>query len=124
MNKIIVNGNLSRDAELIFAKNNGKAVLKWAIANKKGYKKDDGVNWINCVMFGDRCEKLAQWLVKGTKVIVEGNLQLDSYEGTDGVKKYTTEIFVNNVEFDGNKKEEETSNNDDKATPIDGDIPF
>lgn len=103
------------------------------MAVSKGYKKDDGVSWFNCVMFGDRCEKLAQYLVKGTKVICEGSLQLGSYEGKDGTKKYTTDIFINNVEFMGDKKED-TSYDDTKnqsrhpeneVTPIDdSDIPF
>lgn len=119
------NGNLGKDAELTMAKNTGKAILKWSVAVKKGYKKDDGVNWFNCVMFGDRGEKLAQFLVKGTKVIVEGSLQLSSYDGTDGTKKYSTDIFVDNVELDGNKKEDNISNSSD-ITPADNnlDIPF
>lgn len=130
MNKIIFNGNLGKDSELIFAAGTGKAVLKWSVAVKKGYKKDDGVNWFNCVMFGERGEKLAQYLVKGTKVIVEGSLQLGSYEGNDGTKKYTTDIFVNDVELDGNKKDNSVTTSQEnkdisEITPIDdGDIPF
>lgn len=111
------------------AKNTGKAILKWSVAVKKGYKKDDGVNWFNCVMFGERGEKLAQYLVKGTKVIVEGSLQLGSYDGNDGTKKYTTDICVDNVELDGNKKEDNYSSNISETTgqditPSNEDIPF
>lgn len=129
MNKIIFNGNLGKDSELSFAAGTGKAILKWSVAVSKGYKKDDGVNWFNCVMFGERCEKLAQYLVKGTKVICEGSLQLGSYDAKDGTKKYTTDIFVNNVEFVGDKKEhqesEQTKNNNEDITPVDDkDIPF
>lgn len=126
MNKIFFNGNLGSDAELTMAKNTGKAILKWSVAVKKGYKKDDGVNWFNCVMFGERGEKLAQYLVKGTKVIVEGSLQLGSYDGNDGTKKYTTDIFVDNVELDGNKKEDNQQDKfDAEVTPVDSsDIPF
>ena len=129
MNKIIFNGNLGSDAELTMAKNTGKAILKWSVAVNKGFKKEDGVNWFNCTMFGERGEKLAQYLVKGTKVICEGSLQLGSYEGKDGTKKYTTDISVNNVEFVGDKKDhqvtQEPIENDEDVTPIDdGDIPF
>jgi len=133
MNKIIFSGNLGKDSDLTMAKNTGKAILKFSVAVAKGYKKEDGTNWFNCVMFGERTEKLAQYLVKGTKVIIEGSLQLGSYEGNDGVKHYTTDIFVNNVEMLGGSKEpsdeqkgrgsEYTSNPD--IEPIDdGDIPF
>ena len=130
MNKIIFSGNLGKDAELTMAQNTGKAILKWSVAVSKGYKKDDGINWFNCVMFGERCEKLAQYLVKGTKVICEGSLQLSSYEGKAGTKKYTTDIFVNNVELVGDKKEHQESeqtknNNNEDITPVDdSDIPF
>jgi len=110
------------------AKNTGKAILKFSVAVAKGYKKEDGTNWFNCVMFGDRAEKLAQYLTKGTKVIIEGSVQLGSYEGNDGVKHYTTDVFVNNVEMLGGSKEEKetpTKQNND-ITPIDDllDIPF
>ena len=131
MNKIIFNGNLGADAELTMAKNTGKAILKWSVAVSKGYKKEDGTNWFNCVMFGERCEKLSQYLVKGTKVICEGSLQLGSYEDKQGVKKYTTDIFISNVEFVGDKKEHQESaqakeNEDSDITPIDdnSEIPF
>ena len=131
MNKIIFNGNLGHDSELSMAQNTGKAILKWSVAVSKGYKKDDGTNWFNCVMFGERCEKLAQYLVKGTKVICEGSLQSSSYEGKDGTKKYTTDIVINNVEFVGNKKEHQEAshttneNSNEDITPVDdGDIPF
>ena len=127
INKIIFNGNLGADSELSFAAGTGKAILKWSVAVNKGYKKDDGVYWFNCVMFGERCEKLAQYLVKGTKVICEGSLQLGSYDAKDSTKKYTTDIFINNVEFTGDKQNTAPTNGVDEksdATPIDGDIPF
>lgn len=124
MNKIMFNGFIGKDSELIITKNTGKAILKWSVAVKKGYKKDDGVNWFNCVMFGERGEKLAQYLVKGTKVIVEGSLQLGSYDSNDGVKKYTTDIFVDSVEFDGNKREEDNQEEPEVTPVTDFDIPF
>ena len=132
INKIIFSGNLGHDSELSMAQNTGKAILKWSVAVSKGYKKDDGTNWFNCVMFGERCEKLAQYLVKGTKVICEGSLQLGSYEDKQGVKKHTTDIVISNVEMIGNREEhqkptqEQDDNYKDKdITPIDSsDIPF
>ena len=105
------------------------------MAVSKGYKKDDGAMWFNCIMFGERCEKLAQYLVKGTKVICEGSLQLSSYEAKDGTKKYSTDIYIDNLEFVGGKADGNTHNeapkdtntfaDDSEITPIDdGDIPF
>ena len=131
MNKIIFSGNLGKDAELSMAQNTGKAILKWSVAVSKGYKKDDGTNWFNCVMFGERCEKLAQYLTKGTKVICEGSLQLGSYEDKQGVKKYTTDIFISNVEMIGNREEHQevsqapTDKGNNEVTEVsEDDIPF
>lgn len=130
MNKIFFSGNLGRDSELTMAQNTGKAILKWSVAVSKGYKKEDGTNWFNCVMFGERAEKLAQYLVKGTKVICEGSLQLGTYEGNDGTKKYTTDIFISNVEMiSGKENHQETSHttneNNNEAIEVDSsDIPF
>ncbi|MGV8982133.1 single-stranded DNA-binding protein [Clostridium sp.] len=124
MNKIIISGGLGKDAELSFIQGSGKALLKFSVAVNKGFKKEDGTNWFNCVMFGERGEKLAQYLVKGTKVIIEGSINLGTYDAKDGTKHYTTDLYVNNVEMIGGKKEENTSQ-DDEITPInDQDIPF
>jgi len=106
------------------AKNTGKAILKFSVAVAKGYRKEDGTNWFNCVMFGDRAEKLAQYLTKGTKVIIEGSVQLGNYE-KDGVKHYTTDVFVNNVEMlGGNKENTENTNDDVKEIEDNSEIPF
>jgi single-strand DNA-binding protein len=73
------------------------------VAVARGYKKDE-VDWFSCALFGDRAEKLAPYMLKGTKVLCEGSVQINSYM-KDGEKKYSTEIFINNIEFIGKKEE-------------------
>ena len=55
-------------------------------------------NFIDCVMFGLRAEKLAQYLCKGTKVAVEGRLRYSSWE-RDGERRSKIEVIVDEVEF-------------------------
>lgn len=108
-------------------------MLKFSVAVARGFKKEDGTDWLNCCLFGERGEKLAQYLVKGTKVLVEGALRINKYEGKDGVIKYSSDIMVNTIEFTGGKNEntssKQTSSNDfgsdSGITPVDdSDIPF
>jgi len=131
LNKLLITGNLGRDSELAYTANSGKAILKFSMAVARGFKKENGTDWFNCALFGDRAEKLAAYLIKGTKVLVEGTVRLNSYE-KDGVKKYSTEILVNNVEFIGKKEDNNNTSNDnsgfqthDDVTPMDdGETPF
>ena len=107
MNKFMFSGNLGKDADLTFIAGSGKAILKFSVGVARGFKREDGTDWFNCALFGDRAEKLSPYLVKGTKVIVEGTVRNNSYE-KDGIKKYSTEVLVGNVEMLGSKNESST----------------
>lgn len=100
MNKIIVSGGLGRDAELKQTPQ-GKSVLEFSLAVNSGFKKDDPPSWWRCAIWGDRGEKLQQYLVRGTRLLVEGEPKLRQYEDKDGNKRLSAEIFVNNIEFMG-----------------------
>lgn len=126
MNKIIFTGNLGNDSELTFLPGSGKPLLKFSVGVARGFKREDGTDWLNCSLFGDRAEKLASYLVKGTKVLTEGTLRINNYEAKDGTKKYSTDILVNNVEFIGGKKEDNNSSPAAEVTEVDDTdcIPF
>ena len=102
INKAIIYGNLTRDPELKKLPN-GNSVLNTSIAtnrvwkDKSGEKRED-VEFHNIVAFGRTAELVSQYLKKGSGVFIEGRLQTRSWE-TDGVKKYMTEIIVENVQF-------------------------
>lgn len=98
MNKIVLIGNLTKDAELRYAQGTGNAVAKFTLAVPRGYKKDE-TDFINCVVFSKMAENVAQYTQKGSKVAVEGELRVNSYTANDGTKRYVTEVFCNNVEF-------------------------
>ena len=107
MNKVLVNGNIVRDMEV---KDTGKCLVgNFTIANNVGFGENQKTNFVNCVMFGDRVESLVQYLVKGCKVLVEGELAIEQYEVNDE-KRYTTKVYVKSLEIEKFKEQEDKKN--------------
>lgn len=100
MNKVVLVGNMTRDAETRYTKNkNGEdmAIARFTIAVKLPHKKDESA-FISCVAFGKTGEVIEKYTRKGSKVGVTGYIQTGSFE-KDGVKHYTTDVIVEEVEF-------------------------
>jgi single-strand DNA-binding protein len=101
MNKVFLSGNLTRDPEVRYTQT-GKAYAKMGIAVRRQFNKDkDAVDFFNIVAFDKTAEFCGRYLVKGSRVLVEGRLQTSSYEAQDGSKRTSTEIMVDNIEFAG-----------------------
>lgn len=131
MNKFLVTGNLVRDSELKFIPSTGMAICKFTIANNEGWGDKKTVNFFNCTAFKATAEAIANYTNKGSKVLIEGKVQLGSYEKKDGSgKAYTTDIIVNQIEFLDPKgqaqQQDNTDADEDVFTPVDEseDIPF
>lgn len=125
MNKIIITGNLVRDIE-ISTTNAGKAFTKFTVAvqrpftNKNGEKETD---FINCIAWENKAELLAKYTKKGDRLGIVGNLRIGSYEAKDGTKRYTADIFVEEIEFLNVKNNAESSKS--KMTEVtDDSLPF
>ena len=100
MNKAILVGNLTRDPETRYTKDkngNDLAIARFTIAVKLPHKKDESA-FISCVAFGKTGEVIEKYTRKGSKVGVTGYIQTGSFE-KDGVKHYTTDVIVEEVEF-------------------------
>lgn len=103
LNKAIIIGNLTRDPELR-ALPSGVKVSTLGVAtnrvwrDKNGAKQEDA-QFHNVVVFGNQAENVAQYLRKGSIVLVEGRMQTRSWEGPDGKKQYRTEIVAERVQF-------------------------
>jgi single-strand DNA-binding protein len=110
VNKIIISGGLGRDAELKSLPS-GKNVLEFSIAVNSGFGDNKKTYWWKAKLFGDRATKLAEYFVKGTKLMIEGVPELREYEAKDGSgKRISPEIFVTDFEFMGGKKEQTSDN--------------
>ena len=112
MNKVVLTGRLTKDAELGFIGATGTPKMTFTLAVERNYQKDKNnkkVDFINCEMLGQHTEKLSQYVTKGKAILVEGELNIDNYE-KDGEKKSFTKVKVDRLEFlAGN------SNNENKA---------
>jgi single-strand DNA-binding protein len=103
INKAIITGNLTRDAELR-STGGGLAVANFAVAVNERVKNnstgewEDRANYIDCTMFGRRAEALAQYMTKGTKVTIEGKLRWSQWE-KNGEKRSKVEVVVDEVEL-------------------------
>lgn len=105
MNKVFLHGRLGADPDLRFTQG-GTAVLNLRLATtdrvKKGDEWTNETTWHQVVMFGKRAEALSKTLEKGSGVVVEGRIRNSSWE-KDGVKRYKSEIIVDDLEFGAKK---------------------
>ena len=131
MNNICLIGNVVKDNELSFMKNKDTAIMKFTLAVPKNMNRKES-QFIPCVMFGKRAEGLSQYLVKGTKISVVGELQVNNSKQEDGSYKTYVSVVCSDIGLEGgNKKKEsdpfdkEVNNNDFVEEPNYGeDLPF
>lgn len=101
MNKVILIGNLARDPELRTTQG-GIAMCRFTVACNRRTPNAQGVreaDFIPVVAWRERAEFVSRYFTKGRKIAVEGQIQVRSYDGPDGQKRYSTEVVADNVEF-------------------------
>jgi single-strand DNA-binding protein len=97
MNKVFLLGRLVRDPE-IRTTQSGKMVTSFTLAvDRFGGSKE--ADFISVVTWEKLAENCGNSLLKGQRALVEGRLQIRSYEGKDGQKRWVTEIIAQSVEF-------------------------
>ena len=101
INRVIISGNLTRDPELRQTQS-GMPVMSMGVAvndrrkNPQTGEWEDYPNFIDCTMFGQRAQSLANYLSKGTKVSIEGKLRWSQWE-RDGQKRSKIEVIVDEL---------------------------
>ena len=146
VNKVILIGNLGRDPEVRTFQNGGK-VCNFSIATSETWKdrnsgeRQERTNWHNIAIFNENLAQIAeQYLRKGSKVYVEGQLETRKWQDQAGNDRYTTEVVLRNFRgeltlLDGrsennNSNFSETASIDDESpdkvltNDIDDEIPF
>lgn len=104
VNIVCLAGNVTRDAELKRT-TAGSSVLVFTLAVNEHFKNnatgtwDKRPNFFDCVMFGPRAEKLAQYITKGAKLAVTGRLRYRAWETDGGGKRSKVEVVVEEVEL-------------------------
>ena len=111
MNKVFINGNLTKDMDVKVLQN-GNYVGKFTIANTVGYGDKKKTYFIPCTLFGKRVESLEKILVTGAGVLVEGQLDYTSVKDEQGNWKNYTNVIVTEIEI---TKFKETNNYDNMS---------
>ena len=109
MNKVILMGRLTRDPEVRYSQGaNPTAIARYTLAVERRFKRDGEptADFINCVALGKAGELAEKYFRQGLKVTVAGRIQTGSYTNRDGVKVYTTDVFVEEQEFAESKNSE------------------
>lgn len=110
MNYVCLMGRITKDLEPKITAS-GKNVVTFTLAVDR-QTKEQQTDFINCVAWEKTADMLCKWFGKGRLVLVEGNIQVRSWDAQDGTKRYATDVIVNRVHFTGEKKQD--------AAPIDG----
>ena len=102
MNRAIIVGRLGQDPKLAYTAN-GVPVVNMNIATDESYTDRDGnkvdkAEWHRVVVFNKPAEFCANYLVKGSLVLVEGSLQTDKWTDQQGIERYTTKIKAMRVQ--------------------------
>ena len=104
LNKAFIIGNLTRDPELK-ALPSGIKVCSFSVATNRVWKDKNGsrqeaADYHNVVVFGRQAETVAQYMKKGSQVMIEGRMQTRSWDdAATSTKKYRTEVIADRVQF-------------------------
>lgn len=112
MNRVFLIGNLTKDPEVLVTSND-VTNCKFTVAVTRRYSNASGnkeTDFFTVICWRGLAESCGKYLRKGSKVGVCGAIQNRSYEGNDGIKRYTTEIVAEEVQFLSSRSETEDSN--------------
>ena len=104
-----------------------EGTITFGIANNQRFGDTEKTNFVDCSLWGDRAEKLAPYIKKGTGLLLQGSLDYREWE-RDGQKRSKLELHVDKLSFKGGRKADDEA--EDKPAPeiagdlYDDDIPF
>lgn len=101
INSVCLVGRLTRDPELKYTGNN-VAVASFSLAVNRNFKDANGereTDFINCVIWRQQAENLANWAKKGALIGITGRIQTRSYENQQGQRVYVTEVVAENFQM-------------------------
>ena len=131
MNKVLLMGRLTKDPEIRYSRSeNSIAVGRYTLAVSKRFKKqgEPEADFIPCIVFGKNAEWSEKYLKKGMQISIVGRIQVRPWTDTDGNKRISTDIVVEETYFAESKAAKNGSTLDD-FYPIDesiedSDLPF
>lgn len=107
LNSTVLVGRLTKDAELKYTPSN-QAVATFTLAVNRPFKSQNGereADFINCVIWRQQAENLANWAKKGALIGITGRIQTRSYENQQGQRVYVTEVVADSFQLLESQKE-------------------
>lgn len=142
LNNVVLVGRMTKDAELRYTPQN-QAVATFTLAVNRNFKNANGereADFINCVIWRQQAENLANWAKKGVLIGITGRIQTRSYENQQGQRVYVTEVIADNFQLlesrnqsqdkaqaSSNEMPDFSRNNNPSGNPMDisdDDLPF
>lgn len=118
INNVVLVGRITRDPELRYTPQQNQAVATFSLAVNRQFKNANGereADFINCVIWRQQAENLANWAKKGTLIGLTGRIQTRNYENQQGQRVYITEVAADSFQMleskGGTKQNEELQNN-------------
>ena len=109
VNKVILIGNVGKDPDVRYLENN-VCVANFTLATtERGYTTQSGIQipdkteWHNIVVWRGLAEIAEKYVRKGTQLYIEGKIRTRSWEDQNKIRRYTTEIYVDNMELLGRR---------------------
>lgn len=109
LNNVVLVGRLTKTPELRYTPNN-QAVATFSLAVNRNFKGQDGkreADFINCVIWRQQAENLANWAKKGALIGITGRIQTRSYENQQGQRVYVTEVVADTFQLLESRKDRE-----------------
>ena len=101
LNSTCLVGRLTKDPELRYTPNN-QAVATFSLAVNRNFKNQNGdceADFINCVIWRQQAENLANWAKKGALIGITGRIQTRNYENQQGQRVYVTEVVADSFQL-------------------------
>lgn len=119
INNVVLVGRLTRDVELRYTPSN-VATGTFTLAVNRNFKSQSGereADFVNCVIWRQQAENLANWAKKGALIGITGRIQTRNYEGQDGKRVYVTEVVADGFQLLESRKENANRASMDEQVP-------
>ena len=113
MNNVQLLGRLTKDIELAQTKSK-KVYGRFTLAVQNG----EDAMFIDCVAFDKLAETIEKYVKKGNRLLVDGSINVSTYEDKDGNKRKSTNVFVNKITFIESAKKDETKKDEEDELPF------
>lgn len=124
VNKVILIGNVGKDPECKDFDNGGSVAQFTLATTDRAFKTANGIEvperteWHNIVLQNGLAKVAKEYVKKGNKLYIEGKIRTRSYEDSNGVKRYVTEVYGYNMEMLSPKKDGQTTQQGGAPTPL------